>query len=223
MIITPSRPAASSTSEASKVLFSDDRFSVSPSWLAFDNSRYAIRTVVRLDFKSTRPQLAAPYAFIVAGVLLMIYSLYHFSNESLSPVVPWFMLIASLAICVLFGFVVFNARTSHHLLVTFIDGSKLPITTRNIDQANNLLDSLTEAMDWHRSADVVLEAQRNSHVRKGYAVSSWADEEEEESEEIYSPYDQAARNAEKHPTKVDRRRDQMMAAVLIAMRKKWRK
>lgn len=196
---------------------------MSPSWLAFDNSRYAIRTVVRLDFKSTKPQLAAPYAFIVAGVLLMIYSLYHFSNEGLSPVVPWLMLIASLAMCVLFGFVVFNARTSHHLLVTFIDGSKLPITTQNIDQANNLLDSLTRAMDWHRSADVVLESQRNSHVRKGYAVSSWADDEEEESEEDYSAYDQAARNAEKHPTKVDRRSAQMMAAFMVAMRKKWRK
>lgn len=211
-------------SEASKVLYSDDRFSVSPSWLAFDNSRYAIRTVVRLDFKSSKPQLTAPYAFIVAGVLLMIYSLYHFNNDSLSPVVPWFMLIASLAICVLFGFVIFNAKTSHHLQVTFIDGSKLPITTHNIDQANHLLDSLTKAMDWHRSGDVVLEAQRSSHVRKGYAVSSWdeGDEEEEDNDES-SPYDRAARNAQKHPTRVERRSAQMMAALMVAMRKKWRK
>ncbi|MFK8074977.1 MAG: DUF6232 family protein [Granulosicoccus sp.] len=198
---------------------------MSPSWLAFDNSRYAIRTVVRLDVKSIKPQLAIPYTFIVVGVLLMIYSLYHFSNDSLSTVVPWFMLIASLALCVLFGFVVFNARITHHLVVTFIDGSKLPITAQNIDQANNLLNSLTKAMDWHRSTDVVLDAQRKSHVRKGYAASSWADEEEEEeeSEETYSAYDQAARNAENHPTKVNRRSAQMMAAFLIAMRKKWRK
>lgn len=226
MIVSPSRPTSPSGSEASKVLYSDDRFHVSPSWLAFDNSKYAIRTIVRLDFKSIKPALGVHYAFIVAGLLLMIYSAYHFNNEALSPIVPAIMLIASVAMCVIFGAIVLQAKASHHIQVRFIDGGKKTIAMSNIDQANGVLESLTEAMDWHRSGDVVLEAQRSSHVRKGYAVSSWDEEQpEQESDEFEEPlssYARATKNAQDHPTRVERRTAQKMAALMIAMRNKWR-
>jgi hypothetical protein len=153
-------------------LYRDERISVTPSWLSVDNSRYSIRTVVKLEYGSIRPQLGIAYIFFFGAIALMAYSLYQFTKPALPTLVPWIMLLGSEVIFLYAATVAFRSKTRYQITVTLLDGGKVPILTGNTEQAQGLLDSLTLAMDWHRNSDVLIEAERSSHVRQAHASST---------------------------------------------------
>ena len=125
----------------------------------------------------------------------MAYSLFQFTRSTLPGYVPWIMLIGSVAIFLYAAWITFRSGMHYRIIVTLLDGEKIPLTTDDVDQAQGLLDSLTEAMDWHRSGDVLIDAERVSHIKKRHATARVVGESASSSDAETS--DQA-----EHPTKV---------------------
>lgn len=165
---------AHSAPDLTAQLYHDDRISVSPSWLSIDNARYSIRTVVRLEYASTPPQLGIAYSFFFGAIVLIAYSFYQFTKSSLPTVVPWIMLLGSVAILLYSAFVIFSSKTRHQITVTLLDGGQVPIVVGKGEQAQSLLDGLTRAMDWHLNRDFPIATKRGSHVRQAIASSGKA-------------------------------------------------
>lgn len=207
-------------------LYRDDRISVTPSWLSVDNSRYSIRTVVRLEYDRIRPQLGIAYIFFFGAIILMAYSLYQFTKPALPTLVPWIMLLGSVVIFLYAATVAFRTKTRYQVTVTLLDGGKVPIRTGNAEQAQGLLDSLTLAMDWHRNSDVLIEAERSSHIRQARASSSKGDSGRDDASQSApvkgASYEAAAVEASKpaasnpreHPSRVVRKLPPIIAALL---------
>jgi len=214
--------ASQYTAESGTDLYSDERIRVTPSWLSFDQSRYAIRTIARIDYETHRPKVGIAYVFFFASIILLAYSLYHFTVPELPLLVPWLMLLGSLLICVVSGLIAFSAKTSYRVMVTLIDGGKVPIVTGSAKQAQGLLDSLTRAMDWHRSDDVVIETHRASHVRKHHATAATdMAGNPSQGNTAASPVQAATESAvasgvskEPHPSRVVRRLPPFLAGIL---------
>ena len=190
-------------------LYRDERISVTPSWLSVDNARYSVRTIIKLDYGTIRPKLGIAYSFFFGAIILMAYSLYQFTKPELPTLVPWAMLIGSVAIFLYAATVAFRSKTRYQVTVTLLDGEKIPILTSNGEQAQGLLDSLTLAMDWHRNSDVLIDAERSSHVRQAYAASSKGVKATAETSQSEGS------DAKQHPSRVVRRLPPVLAAMLM--------
>jgi len=199
LILPSNKQHSKHTADSSKDLYSDDRISVTPSWLAVDNARYSIRTVVRLEHATIHPQLGTAYIFFFGAIILMAYSLYQFTKPALPQVVPWVMLLASVAIFIYAAAVAFRSKNRYQVVVTFIDGVKIPIITENNKQAQGLLDSLTLAMDWHRNSDIVIDAERSNYVRQAHASSSQGPSSKQNSGSQDTAQDMTTQEAAKEP------------------------
>lgn len=211
MIVPSRRQQSQKTADSGADLYRDDRISVTPSWLSVDNSRYSIRTVVRLEYRTIRPQLGIAYLFFFGAIILMAYSLFQFTKPALPALVPWAMLLGSVVIFIYAATVAFRSKTRYQVVVTFLDGSNLPVITGNGEQAQGLLDSLTLAMDWHRTSDVVIDAKRGSHVRQAYASSRKGASDDASAVEKSSS---SAGDPKAHPSKVVRKLPPVIAALL---------
>lgn len=214
MIVPARRRQYSDTADSGADLYRDDRISVTPSWLSVDKVRYSIRTVVRLEYDTLRPQLGIAYLFFFGAIILMAYSLFQFTKPALPTLVPWAMLLGSVVIFIYAATVAFRSKTRYQIVVTFLDGGNIPIITGNGLQAQGVLDSLTLAMDWHRTSDIVIDAKRGSHVRQAHASSSkGAPDKAPALTTSTSP----ASDPEAHPSRVVRKLSPVIAALL-----KWR-
>lgn len=211
MILPSRRQQSQETANSGADLYRDDRISVTPSWLSVDKARYSIRTVVRLEYDTIRPQLGIAYLFFFGAIILMAYSFFQFTKPALPTLVPWAMLLGSVVIFIYAASVAFRSKTRYQVVVTFLDGSNIPIITGNGEQAHGLLDSLTLAMDWHRTSDVVIEAKRGSHVRQSYASSRKGAPDEASAVETSSS---SAGDSKAHPSRVVRKLSPVIAALL---------
>lgn len=182
---------------------------MTPSWLSVDQSKYAIRTITKINYGAIRPKLGVAYCFFFGAILLMAYSLYQFTKPTLPSLVPWLMLFGSVAIFLFAAAVAFRTKTRYKVIVTLLDGEKIPVITPNGEQAKGLLDSLTLAMDWHRNSDVVIDAARSSHVRQAYAASSKG-----VADSGAGSAKAAGTDPKQHPSKVAGRLPPVIAAML---------
>jgi len=207
-------------------LYRDDRISVTPSWLSVDNSRYSVRTVVKLEHNTLRADPGIAYFFFFGAIILGAYSLYQFTKPELPTLVPWIMLLGSVVIFLYSASVAFASKTRYQVVVTLLDGDKIPIVTGNGKQAQGLLDSLTLAMDWHRNGDILIEAERDSHVRRSVASSSKGQdsgteksgdngkEKKNSAPDESSPVAIPVSQSEPHPSRVVRKLPLIIAAIL---------
>lgn len=212
MTLPSTRQQSQDPNDSGADLYRDDRISVTPSWLSIDNARYSIRTVVRLEYETLRPKLGIAYFFFFGAIILMAYSLYQFTKPSLHAWVPWIMLIGSVIIFLYAASMAFQSKTRYQIMVTLLDGAKVPIITGDGKQAQGVLDSLTLAMDWHRNSDIVIEAERSSHVRQAHASSSKGVTPEERSGTAQS--NSATVDPAEHPSRVVRKLSPIIAAML---------
>lgn len=146
----------------------------------------------------------------------MAYSLYQFTKPTLPTLVPWIMLLGSVVIFLYAAAVAFRSKTRYQVVVTLLDGGKIPIVTGNGEQAQGLLDSLTLAMDWHRNSDVVIEAERGKHIRQAHASSSKGAATKGVSNEVpaVDTNHPAVADPKQHPSRVVRRLPPLIAALL---------
>lgn len=200
--------------EEREPLFNDPhrQIVVTPSWLNVEQTRYAIRTVVRLDNQTTKPSVGAAYFFFFIAIALMAYSVYQFTKPQLPIFIPWIMLLGSLVICLGSAWLALSAKTRYRIQVTLIDGYKVGIQVDSGDTANKLLSALTLAMDWHRSADIVIDAERASHVRRRLATAAHVVTGYAANNDV-----SASEAGHKDSAESKRRRAQRLAPILASM------
>ncbi len=135
------------------VLFEDSETVVTPSWLKLDNSSYAIRTIVRLDYhESAPPRTSLTLAFFFSLVLIIISGI-HVYRESLPPTLAWIMLAASLILMLIIAWYAFVVPSKYHLDITLVDGEQLQVFRASTDELTRIHEALTRAMDWHRGVE----------------------------------------------------------------------
>ncbi len=177
-----------------------------------------MRTVVRLDDKTNQPATAVFYVGIVAGFLLLLYTVYQFKNDTLAPIVPWVLSVVCVGFIAVFSYMALNSKTNHTAIVALIDGKEVPIDCHSAEQLDELLDALTLAMDWHLGVDIIFESPRVNHVRQGYAKSRSTDDEDPDDAESRDA--SKASTAAKHPSRVEMRKAQILTVLMEAWRKK---
>ena len=162
----PTVPAASKNSE----LYRDPQSSVSPSWLVNGKSRYALRTVVKLEFhKITQPRARAGFMLLL-GIVLSLVSVRYMLIDAQPYLVPIIMLTGSITLMAGGACVLYLARPRYRIDMRLLDGSCVSLLRRKQVDAEGLLAGLSEAMDWHRSADPELQSlSRTGRLRHGIA------------------------------------------------------
>ena len=158
--------AASENSE----LYRDPQSSVTPSWLVNGKSRYAVRTVVKLEFhKVIQPRARAGFMLLLGSVLSLV-SVRYILIDAQPDFIPIIMLIGSIILMAGGGCVLYLARPRFRIDMTLLDGSCVSLRRRKQVEAEGLLAGLSKAMDWHRSADPELQSlTRTSRLRHGIA------------------------------------------------------
>ena len=158
-------------------LYRDHQSSVSPSWLINGKSRYAVRTLVKLEFhKISQPKVRAGFMLLL-GIVLTLVSARYIMIGAKPYLIPYIMFAGSMTLMAGGACVLYLARPRFRIDMTLRDGSCVSLLRKKQAEADGLLAGLNIAMDWHRSADddTDLELQglsRTSRVTHGIACSS---------------------------------------------------
>lgn len=102
------------------------------------------------------------------SVFLVGLSLYHLLQGATPEIIPLIMLLASLTLLLGCLLALYRMKTRYEIDVVMLDGSVVKLWRRKKPIALELLDGLTDAMDWHRIGSIEIDAQR-SHLRQGVA------------------------------------------------------
>ncbi len=124
--------------------------------------------VARLKFSTDRQPRAGIVLMLCLSVFLVGLSLYHFLQGATPEIIPVIMLSASLTLLLGFSLALFRMKTRYRINVVMLDGSVVNLWRSKKPIALELLDGLTDAMDWHRIGSIEIDAQR-SHLRQGVA------------------------------------------------------
>lgn len=103
------------------------------------------------------------------SLCLVALSLYHRLQGATPTIIPVIMLLASLLLTVGCLLALYRSKPLYHVNVVMLDGSRVTLLRKRKSIAMELLDSLTDAMDWHRNDDIEIDAQRCSHLRQEIA------------------------------------------------------
>lgn len=103
------------------------------------------------------------------SVCLVGLSLYHLWQGSTPEFIPVIMLMASLTLVSGFSLALYRIKPLHRITVVMLDGSTVTLLRKKKSVAVELLDGLTDAMDWHRPGSIEIDAQRASRMRQGVA------------------------------------------------------
>lgn len=159
-------PAASENGE----LYRDSHTSVTPSWLVNGKSRYAVRTVVKLEFhKIMQPRARAGFMLLLGSVLSLV-SVRYILIDAKPFIIPVIMLIGSMTLMAGGACVLYLARPRFRIDMTLLDGSCVSLLRRKQIDAEGLLAGISKAMDWHRNADPELQSlTRSTRLRHAIA------------------------------------------------------
>lgn len=105
---------------------------------------------------------------LILSVFLVGLSLYHLLQGATPEIIPLIMLLASLTLLLGCLLALYRMKTRYGIDVVMLDGSVVKLWRRKKPIALELLDGLTDAMDWHRIGSIEIDAQR-SHLRQGVA------------------------------------------------------
>ncbi|NND90117.1 MAG: hypothetical protein HKN42_04575 [Granulosicoccus sp.] len=150
-------------------LYNHDGVSVSPSWLVKGKSRFAIRTIVQLDFIELVPPRGRALFMLVVGFCLILLSLYYVQAGARPILIPIVMLVASVVLASGSALALYLARPTYRIDVILLDRSRIALDCQQQSEAQELLTQLSRAMDWHRNADLEFDVPRGSWLRQGVA------------------------------------------------------
>lgn len=156
-------------------LFADASTRVSPSWLTLGHSRYAIRTIGRLQYQEQIAHTGTATAVFFFAVMLIVFCLYRFSAAELPTGMMWILLLLSVGLCLVAGRFAFFIKPHFRIHITLIDGERVLVDRSSRAEAQAILNAITQAMDWHRSDEVLLQVPRESHVRRRIAKAREAE------------------------------------------------
>lgn len=151
-------------------LYSDKQTAVSPSWLINKSSRYAVRTIVRLEHGILKVPKGGARFFLFLGLGLLVMSARYVWAGAEPVIITIIMLLGSLLLTSGAAAYLLLKKPRYLIDVVLLDGAVISLTREKKDHAEQLLSALTRAMDWHRNTESLLES-RNRHTRlhKGIA------------------------------------------------------
>ena len=159
-------PAASENGQ----LYRDSQSLVSPSWLVNGKSRYAVRTVVKLEFHTVIQPRARAGFMLLLGIMLSLVSVRYILIDAQPYLVPIIMLTGSITLMAGGACVLYLARPHYRIDMTLLDGSCVSLRRSKRVDAEGLLAGLSAAMDWHRCADPEIQnLPRTGRLRHGIA------------------------------------------------------
>ena len=139
-------------------LYQDADVWITPSWLSVGGTRYAIRTVARLDYQTYRPPTTAATLVFAAALLLIAICLWYLLRNTVPLPLAWGLLIASTALMLYAAWHAFAIKPSYQIMVTLLNGGSVLIKRHTLVQAQGLYQGMTEAMDWHVGGDILINA-----------------------------------------------------------------
>ena len=153
-------------------LYRDDQSSVTPSWLINGKSRYAVRTLVKLEYhKISKPKTRAGTMLLVGAVLTAL-SIRYILIGAQPAHVPLIMLAGSVTLLLGSGCALYLARPRFRIDMMLLDGSCVSLRRKRQVDAEGLLGGLSRAIDWHRRADPDAQClTRGRRLRKNVARS----------------------------------------------------
>ena len=157
------------------MLFSAKKASVSPSWVRFDKTSYAVRSITKLSYRKIQAPRIARYSLFFASLALLNFSGMHVLHGTLPD---WLAKMLLLASAVLMGFALWLAvirRPYYQVRITLFDGTDASSDWRQAELSQDLHDAITRAMDWHRAnsgggdADII-----QNVVARRKSANSWS-------------------------------------------------
>ena len=133
------------------MLFNATEASVSPSWVRFEETSFAVRSITRLSFKKIQAPRIARYTLFFVSFTLLYLSAMHFTQDTIPRWLATPLLIAS---AVLMGFASWLAiirRPYYQVKILLFDGTDAVSNWRKEARSKELHDAITRAMDWHRA------------------------------------------------------------------------
>lgn len=122
---------------------------VTPSWLTVSGTSYAIRTVVRLDYRACKPPTSLATLVFFIALLLIGVCLWYLFQDVVPALLAWVLLIASTTLMLCSAWYAFTLKPHYEVLIGFIDGSRILVKRSRREDAEQLHQGLTEAMGWH--------------------------------------------------------------------------
>ena len=142
---------------------------VTPSWLTLKNSHYAIRTIMRLEYKESNVYRNTATAVFFFALFLIVYCIYRFLTTELPDALFLILQLCCVGLWLFSGWFAFVVKPKFRISIVLIDGERVVVNRTERAEAQGLLSAVRRAMDWHRSDEVVLQASRQSHVRRSIA------------------------------------------------------
>ncbi len=130
--------------------FKDRYAAVSPSWVKFGQTSYAVRSIMRLDFKNHQIPRPAKYSLFFFSLLLVAFSGVHVVNGSLPELLAKLLLGASLCVFACAFWLAFLRPVRYQIIITLFDGTHGVNKRYSLAQAQSLHEAITRAMDWHQ-------------------------------------------------------------------------
>lgn len=131
-------------------LFKSRLASVSPSWVRFRQTSYAVRTITRLSMRKSSGPHPSMHALVVVFLCLALFSAVQLDAEAISATFGWLMCGISLLLALFTASLTYFQRTLFKVSIALYDGSRVNVVLDDEQEAANLHDAITRAMDWHR-------------------------------------------------------------------------
>ncbi|MFK7995207.1 MAG: DUF6232 family protein [Granulosicoccus sp.] len=131
-------------------LYLTRKASVSPSWVRLGKTSYTVHSILKLEYRKLRMPRAAKYALFFVSLVLLYFSAVHLMMKSLPLPIALPAFIGSAVLFAVASWLAFVKPPQYCVTISLLDGSQAFIRLRKEEDAQNLHDAITRAMDWHR-------------------------------------------------------------------------
>lgn len=131
-------------------LFKTRQASVTPSWVRFRNTSYAVRTITRLSLRKSSGPHPSMHALVIVFLCLALYSAVQVNSGAILSLIGWALVGLSILLALFTASLTYFQQTLFRVAISMYDGTSAFLIISDEQEANNLHDAITRAMDWHR-------------------------------------------------------------------------
>lgn len=138
-------------------LFKTRQASVTPSWVRFRNTSYAVRTITRLSLRKSSGPHPSMHALVIVFLCLALYSAAQVNAGAIASFIGWLLGGLSVLLALFTASLTYFQQPLFRVAIAMYDGTRAILILSDEQEANNLHDAITRAMDWHRQPGIDLE------------------------------------------------------------------
>jgi len=149
--------------------------SVSPSWVRFGKTSYAVRSINKLTYKKIQAPRIARYALLFVSLTLIYFSAQHVLRQTLPGWLALVLLLASTVLFIVSVWLAFFRGSRHQVSIGLYDASEATSRWRDERDASELYGAITRAMDCHLGGGDAGSAQVIASVAaRRKALNTWS-------------------------------------------------